>query len=264
MISLKKQISDYWDNNPCGECTSGAIPGTWQWAVETDRYRYSMIQFLAGFADWDNTHNQRILEIGVGIGCDFNQFADNQNYMYGIDATPQAIELTKKRLSVCRNHAIELTVADAENLPYPDESFDIVYSWGVLHHTPDTKKAIEEAVRVCCRGGKIKLMLYNSDCLFTYLFWAYNNLKHFPKGRKRSLWEDFESIGTKAFTKSETEKMIPNTTRIIKMDCPVSGYELMLEKPAILQFIMRTIYRTMEVIGVKEPGFYRCLEMEKV
>jgi ubiquinone/menaquinone biosynthesis C-methylase UbiE len=102
-----------------------------------------------------------------------------------------------------------LKVGDAENLPFAADSFDLGYSWGVLHHTPDTEKAISELVRVIRPGGEIKIMLYNRHSLCAFRCWLKNAaLKGRPwKGLHWVLWNYIESVGTKGYTTKELQRL---------------------------------------------------------
>jgi SAM-dependent methyltransferase len=98
-----------------------------------------------------------------------------------------------------------VTVGDAENLPFLDNAFDRVYSWGVLHHTPDTARAVREATRVLRPGGRLCAMLYARHSWVSYGLWARYALL---RGRPRTSLADvlahhMESEGTKGFTKAE-------------------------------------------------------------
>ena len=103
-----------------------------------------------------------------------------------------------------------LQVADAEDLPFPSNTFDLGYSWGALHHTPNTERALAELVRVVRSGGEIKVMLYNRHSLTALKCW----MKHaLLKGRplkdlRWALWHHMESTGTKAYTRRELERML--------------------------------------------------------
>ncbi|MDD4900433.1 MAG: methyltransferase domain-containing protein, partial [Candidatus Omnitrophica bacterium] len=110
------------------------------------------------YPDWSG---KRVLEIGVGLGKDFSRFVGNGARATGIDLSAGSLELTKRRLGLF-NLKGSLCVADAEHLPFKNGVFDLVFSWGVLHHTPGTKKAISELYR-CLKpdGGKAIVMLYN-------------------------------------------------------------------------------------------------------
>ena len=106
--------------------------------------------------------------------------------------------------------ASELKVADSENLPFDDNTFDLVYSWGVIHHTPDTPKAMDEIVRVLKPGGTAKVMIYHRKSLLAWFFWMkYALLKAKPwKSVASVLFDHMESYGTKAYTKKEVENMM--------------------------------------------------------
>ena len=102
-----------------------------------------------------------------------------------------------------------MLVADAEHLPFDDESFDRVYSWGVLHHSPDTDHAVREAIRVLRPGGQACVMLYARHSWVTYGLWfRYALLRGRPwRGLSDMLAEHMESPGTKGYTPGELEKM---------------------------------------------------------
>jgi ubiquinone/menaquinone biosynthesis C-methylase UbiE len=104
----------------------------------------------------------RVLEIGCGLGTDGAQFARAGAIYTGVDLTEAAIELARRRFEL-ESLAGEFRVADAENLEFPDENFDLVYSHGVLHHTPDTRRAVREVHRVLRPGGRGVVMLYHRD-----------------------------------------------------------------------------------------------------
>jgi len=103
-----------------------------------------------------------VLEIGCGLGTDGAQFAQAGAHYTGVDLTDAAVDLARKRFEIF-NLEGEFRVADAEQLDFPNESFDLVYSHGVLHHTPDIAAAIAEIRRVLRPGGQAKVMLYHRD-----------------------------------------------------------------------------------------------------
>lgn len=120
-------------------------------------YAYSHLLTLAEF---DKHRGEKVLEIGCGAGTDICQFAKHGAIVTAVDLTEKAVELTKQRFKVLGIKA-EARVADAENLPFADNTFDLVYSFGVLHHTPNTQKTIDEIHRVLKPSGKAIIMLYN-------------------------------------------------------------------------------------------------------
>jgi ubiquinone/menaquinone biosynthesis C-methylase UbiE len=109
------------------------------------------------------------------MGTDLLQLARRGMRVTGIDLTEEGINLARKRFELYQIPA-ELKIDDAENLSFPDNTFDVVYSFGVLHHTPDTQKAIDEVRRVLVPGGLAVIMLYNRNSLNYYIHRLINHL----------------------------------------------------------------------------------------
>jgi ubiquinone/menaquinone biosynthesis C-methylase UbiE len=103
-----------------------------------------------------------------------------------------------------------LEIGDAENLRFDDNTFNLVYSWGVLHHTPDTEKGFSECFRVLKLGGKLKVMIYHVPSWTGWMLWIrYGLLKGNPFLSPRvAIYNYLESPGTKAYTLKEAEKML--------------------------------------------------------
>jgi 2-polyprenyl-3-methyl-5-hydroxy-6-metoxy-1,4-benzoquinol methylase len=113
---------------------------------------------------YEEMRGRRILEIGCGMGCMAMNWAQRGAVVSAIDLNPTSIAQTKRRFSLLGLDA-DVRQADAEALPFDDASFDYVYSWGVLHHTPDTAKTIEEVRRVLKPGGRTGVMLYHRNSI---------------------------------------------------------------------------------------------------
>jgi ubiquinone/menaquinone biosynthesis C-methylase UbiE len=151
MNQAKVDVREFWDRASCGEdlYLSGQDQDAYQAQAEM---RYALEPYISSFAGFSKARNLRVLEVGVGLGADHQRFAEAGALLAGIDLTERAVEHTRRRLSTFGLMS-DLAVGDAENLQFPDESFDLVYSWGVLHHSPDTPKAIAEVWRVFKREG---------------------------------------------------------------------------------------------------------------
>src|SRR6266404_6427403 len=160
--SLKDRVRAFWQENPCGTKFSDAEPGTRLFYERVEQHRYSTEWHIPKAAGFANTRSKKVLEIGCGLGTDGAQFAKAGANYTGIDLTEAAVELARKRFEMFDLPG-EFRTADAENLNFPDESFDLVYSHGVLHHTPDTAKAIREIHRVLRPGGRAVVMLYHRN-----------------------------------------------------------------------------------------------------
>src|SRR5262245_9751461 len=159
---LKDRVRDFWQNHPCGSKFTDAQPGSRLFYEGIERHRYEKEWHIPEAAGFAKTKNLRVLEVGCGLGTDGAQFAKAGALYTGIDLTQAAVDLSRRRFELF-NLQGTFRVADAEKLDFPDNSFDIVYSHGVLHHTPNTQAAIREVHRVLRPGGRALVMLYHRN-----------------------------------------------------------------------------------------------------
>ena len=157
---LKERVRAFWQAHPCGTKFSDAEMGTPEFFARVEAHRYTKEWHIPEAADFGGARGLKVLEIGCGLGTDGAQFAQAGAYYTGIDLTEAAIGLARTRFEISGLRG-EFRLADAENLDYADASFDRVYSHGVLHHTPDTARAIREIHRVLKPGGRAFVMLYH-------------------------------------------------------------------------------------------------------
>jgi SAM-dependent methyltransferase len=157
---LKERVRAFWQAHPCGTKFSDAAMGTPEFFERVEAHRYTNEWHIPDAADFAGARGLRVLEIGCGLGTDGAQFAKAGADYTGVDLTDAAIDLARKRFEISGLPG-EFRVADAENLDFADESFDLVYSHGVLHHTPDTARAVQEIHRVLKPGGRAVVMLYH-------------------------------------------------------------------------------------------------------
>jgi SAM-dependent methyltransferase len=160
--NLKERVRAFWQAHPCGTKFSDAPMGSRLFFERVEEHRYSKEWHIPGAADFAGASGLRVLEIGCGLGTDGAQFALAGADYTGVDLTEAAIELAQKRFELF-NLPGTFRTADAENLDFADASFDLVYSHGVLHHTPDTERAVREVHRVLKPGGRAVIMLYHRD-----------------------------------------------------------------------------------------------------
>jgi ubiquinone/menaquinone biosynthesis C-methylase UbiE len=160
--NLKERVRAFWQANPCGVKFADAAPGTRKFYELVEAHRYTKEWHIPVAADFAGARGLKVLEIGCGLGTDGAQFAEAGADYTGVDLTDAAVELARKRFELFGLSG-QFRTADAENLDFPDASFDLVYSHGVLHHTPETGKAIREINRVLRPGGRAVVMLYHRD-----------------------------------------------------------------------------------------------------
>jgi len=159
---LKERVRAFWQEHPCGTKFSDAPPGSRRFYELVEEHRYSKEWHIPAAAGFAETKNLRVLEIGCGLGTDGAQFSKSGADYTGVDLTEAAVELARKRFELFELPGTFRT-ADAEHLDFPEDSFDLVYSHGVLHHTPDTVGAVKEVHRVLKPGGRAIVMLYHRD-----------------------------------------------------------------------------------------------------
>lgn len=162
----KLRAREQWSQDPCGaEYDREHELGTREFFDEVERYRYQeYAPWMPRLMEFDRFRGARLLEVGCGMGTDLLQFARGGARCTGIDLTPRSVEITRHRFKLYGADA-DFMISDGERLPFRDEAFDVVYSNGVLHHTPDTEGAIRELHRVLRPGGVAKVMLYHRHSL---------------------------------------------------------------------------------------------------
>jgi ubiquinone/menaquinone biosynthesis C-methylase UbiE len=209
---LKTTVHDYWNNQPCGTQFTNEQRGTKEFFEAVERHRYATQPYAESLCKFKAFRGKSLLEIGCGLGTDLLQFARNGALVTGVDLTEESVALAQKRFEL---YGVQGTfrTADAENLPFADNSFDVVYSFGVLHHTPNTQKAIDEVYRVLKPGGDIVIMLYHKHSLHVWLGVPLYFLYGLTKGK---LWgyEEWVRIYDgkdnplgKAYSRGELRKM---------------------------------------------------------
>src|SRR4026209_1565515 len=159
---LKDRVRAFWQEHPCGTKFADAEPGSPKFYELVEAHSYAKEWHIPAAADFANTAGLKVLEIGCGLGTDGAQFAKAGADYTGVDLTEAAIELARKRFTLSGLKGT-FQVADAENLDFASDTFDLVYSHGVLHHTPDTQRAVNEVWRVLRPGGRAVIMLYHRD-----------------------------------------------------------------------------------------------------
>jgi SAM-dependent methyltransferase len=156
----KQEVEHYWSSHPNLIYSADSPVGTAPFFEEIDRERKRTHWPLYELVPFHQTRDRDVLEIGCGLGTDTVEFARAGARYTGIDLTAPAVALTAAKLRAYGLPGRTLK-ADAEHLPFDDASFDIVYSWGVIHHTPDTVRCVDEIYRVLRPGGTLILMLYH-------------------------------------------------------------------------------------------------------
>jgi SAM-dependent methyltransferase len=214
METDKQAVHDFWERAACGEELYLRTAAADSYLTQARR-RYELEPYIEPFADFAGCSGRRVLEIGVGLGADHQRFAQAGAVLSGIDLTTRAVEHTQRRLALLGLQSA-LSVGDAEKLPFAAGSFDVVYSWGVIHHSPNTARAVEEIHRVLRPGGTARVMIYHKWSLVGYMLWmryALGQLK--PWTTLSAIYARcLESPGTKAYTLAQARRMFAAFSRV--------------------------------------------------
>jgi len=207
--NLKAQVRQFWNAAPCGEIYAAGVDGRQRFSKHAEA-RYRLEPYIRDFARFEEGSGRDVLEIGVGMGADHLEWARNgPRRLVGIDLTPRAVAWTTERLAAY-GFTSELEEVDAEHLPFSDNSFDIIYSWGVLHHSPDTPLAFREVHRVLRPGGKLRAMVYHRPSIVGMMLWARYGLAtgHPARSLTDIYAHHLESPGTKGYTVAEARCLV--------------------------------------------------------
>ncbi|HLK35566.1 MAG TPA: class I SAM-dependent methyltransferase [Polyangiaceae bacterium] len=229
----KEAVRRYWDAAPCGTADVAAVDAAHRDA-ELEGIRYEREPFIPRFARFDSARGERLLEVGVGAGTDHLRFARAGAVCTGIDLSNVSLETTRRRLA-SEGLLSDLRVADAETLPFGDASFDRVYSWGVIHHTPDTAQAAREILRVLRPGGRFCVMVYNRHSLVAAQAWlVYAALRGHPRRSLADvLAQHMESPGTKGYTAAEARSLFRGA-RESAVETVVTPYDMRIGRRRFL------------------------------
>ena len=174
--AYKDQVQHQWNNNPVGsETARSAQPQSLEWFLEVERYRYgTYAPWMPEVMEFAGHSGEQVLEVGGGMGTDLAQFARNGAIVTDVDLSEGHLHHARENFGL-RGLTGRFVHHDAEVLPFDDNTFDLVYSNGVIHHTPNTSKAVSEMFRVLKPGGRAIVMVYAENSLqyWRNLVWHY-------------------------------------------------------------------------------------------
>jgi len=161
----EQDIAVFWEANSCGDSQVGGLDGQFRgnfdrFFSEYDAFRYQREKHILVCLDRARFAGKKVLEIGLGQGADSEQIIRRGGRWSGLDLTAESVTRVKQRMQLHNLPYDDLKVGSVLNIPYPDNSFDMVYSFGVLHHVPEIHQAQAEIARVLRPGGELVMMVY--------------------------------------------------------------------------------------------------------
>lgn len=228
MEKEKIEAIKQWSDDPCGAHYAEKYGvGTEKFFHESIKYRYeNYAPWLKQLINSIDVRGKTVLEIGCGMGIDLFEFANIGGKTIGLDLVDRHLKLAKALFSL-HNKPISLFRGDAEQLPLASGSIDIVYSFGVLHHTPDIQKAIDEIYRILKPNGLVIIGLYHKN---SWYYWV--NLILFKGilqgGLKGKSFSEFLSTSVefsrsnakplvKVYSRSDCRKLFKTFSKIIEV-----------------------------------------------
>lgn len=252
----KQRAREQWTADPCGaEYVEEHPRGTREFFDEVERYRYrEYAPWMPAAMGFNDFAGQRLLEVGCGMGTDLLQFARGGARVTGVDLTPRSVEISRHHLAIYGERG-DFALTDAEKLPFGDETFDVVYSNGVLHHTPGTATAVQELHRVLRRGGQARVMLYHRGSLHYWLqiILRYGLLRgELLRGNSpneiMSQYVEFNEGGgrplVKVYSRREARKLFSMFAEVTVRVEQLTRSELYFLNPVISDSLFRTLGQT--------------------
>ena len=157
-------IKNYWNKRPCNINHSNKSIGTKEYFNEVEKRKYFVEPHIVPFANFPKWKNKKVLEIGCGLGTDAVNFAKNGCDYYGLELSDKSLEITKKRFKIYNLNGTFHNINAENNLDFLGlNSFDLIYSFGVIHHSPNIHKIINNMYKLLKKNGVLKIMLYASN-----------------------------------------------------------------------------------------------------
>lgn len=236
-----QQVIDYWDKQPCNIKHSNKEIGTMAYFEEVSQRKYFVESHIPAFADFESYKNKRVLEIGCGIGTAAISFLQAGAIYTGIDISKKSIEIAKQRLQLY-GHSPEC-VKEGNIEEYEDDTkYDLVYSFGVLHHTLDINKSVDIIKNLLVPNGTFKLMLY-----------AKNSWKYFKIVEGLDQYEAQSGVPiANVYTKDEIFDLLKNYTDIEIVQDHIFPYKIDKYK--------QYIYEKEDYFSAMPDDLFRCLE----
>ncbi len=158
---LINEVREFWDRVPCNVRDSALPIGTREYFAEIERKKYLLEPHIPGFAQFERWKGKKVLEIGCGIGTDSINFARARADLTAVDLSETSLEITRNRLAE-EGLKGRFYCGNAEDLSslVPVEPYDLIYSYGVVHHTPQPERVLQEVQKFATPQTEVRLMLY--------------------------------------------------------------------------------------------------------
>jgi 2-polyprenyl-3-methyl-5-hydroxy-6-metoxy-1,4-benzoquinol methylase len=156
-------VRTFWNARPCNIRHSRKEIGTRAYFDEVEHRKYFVEPHIPQFAEFDRWKGRRVLEIGCGLGTDTVNFARAGAHVTAVELSERSADIARQRVEVYGlSDRVTIHVGNAEELPsiVAPQTFDLVYSFGVIHHSPHPRRIIEHVMRYMMPSSELRLMVY--------------------------------------------------------------------------------------------------------
>jgi 2-polyprenyl-3-methyl-5-hydroxy-6-metoxy-1,4-benzoquinol methylase len=173
MTALIETVKEYWDRQPCNVRHSDHLRGTREYFDQVELRKFQAEPHILNFSEFSRWRDQAVLEIGCGIGTAAVNFARFGARYTGVELSGESLALTQQRFDVYGLRG-QFYQGNAEQLAdfLPQHQFDLVYSWGVIHHTPNPDLVVQHVANYLKPGGTFKVMVYAQNSWKNYMIEA--------------------------------------------------------------------------------------------
>ena len=170
MTATIAEVKKFWDDRPCNVRHSSKEIGTKEYFDEVERKKFFVEPHILGFTNFEEWNGKKVLEIGCGLATAGINFASSGADYTGVELSEESLSLARKRFEVF-NQEGKFYSGNAEELSsfVPVETYDLIYSFGVIHHSPYPEKIISEIKKYMNENSVLKIMLYAKDSWKNYM-----------------------------------------------------------------------------------------------
>lgn len=237
-----ESVYKFWNDRPCNIKHSSKEIGTKEYFQDVTSRKYFVESHIIDFADFKKYKDKQVLEIGCGIGTAAQSFIENGAIYTGIDLSDKSIDIAKKRLDVfgLSGDLFQANIEELSNIN--DTQFDLIYSFGVLHHTPDIKKSISNIYQMLKPGGEFKMMLY-----------AKNSWKYFEISERLDQYEAQSGVPiANVYTNEDVADLLTDFSNVTMRQAHIFPYKVEPYK--------NYIYEKKDYFATMPPELFDCLE----
>tara|TARA_B100000965_G_scaffold329496_1_gene292954 strand:+ start:445 stop:1233 length:789 start_codon:yes stop_codon:yes gene_type:complete len=259
-MKLISKVENYWDKQPCNINHSKKKFLSKEYFDEVRKKRYFVEPHILKFADFKKYKNKTVLEIGCGIGTDGIEFIKNDANYFGVELSKNSLDIFRERIKVLKlsNKKSNLIHSSVEDLKgVPRINYDLIYSFGVIHHTPNIKKAFNEIYKLANKKTLIKIMLY-----------AKNSYKNFMLDITNYRYEAQNNCPVVyKIDQSDLEELIKNKFKIMELSQDfIFPYQIQTYKKNIYKKIKHFEYMPFKVFNrlSKNIGEHMLISLKKI